>query len=100
MLAEIELSSESQKVSLPDWVGDEVTGINIFYNSQLSKLTDSEVDNLIRNGLKNSEAKLYLHKSAKPLGEIDFLEPKKQPNLFGETFDEEFADECEGLCGV
>ena len=48
MLAEIELSSESQKVSLPDWVGDEVTGINIFYNSQLSKLTDSEVDNLIR----------------------------------------------------
>jgi hypothetical protein len=59
-----------------------------------------EVDNLIRNGLKNSEAKLYLHKSAKPLGEIDFLEPKKQQSLFGETFDEEFADECEGLCGV
>ncbi len=48
MLAEIELSSESQKVSLPDWLGDEVTGINSFYNSQLSKLTDSEVDNLIR----------------------------------------------------
>jgi len=59
-----------------------------------------EVDNLIRDGLKNSEAKLYLHKSAKPLGEIDFLEPKAQGNLFGETFDEEFADECEGLCGV
>ena len=59
-----------------------------------------EVDNKIRNGLKNSEAKLYLHKSAKPLGDIDFLEPKKQPSLFGETFDEEFADECEGLCGV
>jgi hypothetical protein len=59
-----------------------------------------EVDNLIRNGLKNSEAKLYLHKSAKPLGDINFLEPKKQASLFGETFDEEFADECEGLCGV
>jgi len=28
------------------------------------------------------------------------LEPKKQASLFGETFDEEFADECEGLCGV
>ena len=32
--------------------------------------------------------------------EINFLEPKKQASLFGETFDEEFADECEGLCGV
>ena len=32
--------------------------------------------------------------------DINFLEPKKQQSLFGETFDEEFADECEGLCGV
>ena len=48
IIAEIELNSESQKVSLPDWVGDEVTGIKSFYNSQLSKLTDSEVDDLIR----------------------------------------------------
>ena len=48
ILAEIELNSESQKVNLPDWVGEEVTGVNSFYNSQLSKLTDSEVDDLIR----------------------------------------------------
>ena len=48
ILAEIELTSESQKVSLPDWVGEEVTGIKDFYNSQLSKLTDSEVDDLMR----------------------------------------------------
>ena len=27
-------------------------------------------------------------------------ELEKQASLFGETFDEEFADECEGLCGV
>ena len=59
-----------------------------------------EVDNLIRHGLKNTETELFLHKSAKPLGDINFLEPKKQQSLFGETFDEEFADECEGLCGV
>ena len=31
---------------------------------------------------------------------MNFLAPKAQGNLFGETFDEEFADECEGLCGV
>ena len=48
MLAEIELNSESQKVSLPDWVGKEVTGVKSFYNSQLSKLTNSEVSDLIR----------------------------------------------------
>ena len=48
ILAEIELNSESQKVNLPDCVGEEVTGVNSFYNSQLSKLTDSEVDDLIR----------------------------------------------------
>ena len=59
-----------------------------------------EVDDKIRHGLKNTTTELFLHKSAKPLRDIDFLEPKKQPSLFGETFDEEFADECEGLCGV
>ena len=59
-----------------------------------------EVDDKIRHGLKNTESELFLHKSAKPLRTIDFQEPKKQKDLFGETFDSEFADECEGLCGV
>ena len=59
-----------------------------------------EVDNLIRHGLKNTEAELFLHKSGVPLRTIDFQEKPKQKDLFGETFDEEFADECEGLCGV
>ena len=49
ILAEIELNSESQKVSLPEWVGKEVTGVKNFYNSQLSRLTDSEIDALIRS---------------------------------------------------
>ena len=47
ILAEIELNSKSQKIYLPDWVGEEVTGVKTFYNSHLSKLTDSEVNNLI-----------------------------------------------------
>ena len=47
VLAEIELNSESQKVYLPEWVGEEVTGVKSFYNSQLSKLTDNEVNDLI-----------------------------------------------------
>ena len=59
-----------------------------------------EVDDAIRHGLKNTTAELFLHKKAVPLRSIDFQEPKKQKSLFGETFDEEFADECEGLCGV
>ena len=48
ILAEIELNSKSQKIYLPDWVGEEVTGVKTFYNSHLSKLTDYEVNNLIR----------------------------------------------------
>ena len=59
-----------------------------------------EVDDKIRHGLKNTTSELFLHKSAKPLRSIDFQEKPKQQSLFGETFDEEFADECEGLCGV
>ena len=45
--AEVELNSESQKVYLPDWIGEEVTGVKTFYNSQLSKLTDNEINALI-----------------------------------------------------
>ncbi len=47
VIAEIELNSESQKIYLPEWVGEEVSGVKSFYNSQLSKLTDSEVNDLI-----------------------------------------------------
>ena len=47
ILAEIELNSESQKVYLPDWIGEEVTGVKNFYNSQLSKLTDDEINALL-----------------------------------------------------
>ena len=37
-----------------------------------------EVDDKIRHGLKNTTSELFLHKSAKPLRDINFLEPKKK----------------------
>jgi adenylate cyclase len=46
-LAEVELEDEKQKVTLPDWIGKEVTGKMRYYNSRLrsypfSKWTDKE----------------------------------------------------------
>ncbi|TPN83923.1 CYTH domain-containing protein [Aquimarina algicola] len=37
VLAEIELSTENESFLKPDWLGQEVTGISKYYNSQLSK---------------------------------------------------------------
>ena len=37
VIAEIELSSESEFFEKPDWLGEEVSGITKYYNSQLSK---------------------------------------------------------------
>lgn len=36
-LAEIELKSEDEVISLPEWIGEEVTGDVKYYNSMLSK---------------------------------------------------------------
>ncbi|MBQ0116498.1 MAG: CYTH domain-containing protein [Flavobacterium sp.] len=41
ILAEIELESEDQKVTLPTWLGKEVTGDLRYYNSYLSKKATS-----------------------------------------------------------
>ncbi|HPF09884.1 MAG TPA: CYTH domain-containing protein [Flavobacteriaceae bacterium] len=37
VLAEVELKDVTQKFDTPDWLGEEVTGQNKYYNSQLSK---------------------------------------------------------------
>ncbi|MCM4166657.1 Inorganic triphosphatase [Arenibacter antarcticus] len=37
IVAEIELESEDEAFETPQWLGEEVTGINKYYNSQLSK---------------------------------------------------------------
>ena len=56
------------------------------------------VDSLIRDGgthdEKSTKSKQYMHRSLKPLDEVDFrnLEDKGQLNLF--------INECEGMCGV
>lgn len=44
VIAEIELDNENQKITLPDWIGDEVTSEPAYYNS-----------NLIRNPFCNWE---------------------------------------------
>lgn len=36
IVAEVELQSEDQPLELPDWVGDEVTGDERYYNSRLA----------------------------------------------------------------
>ena len=38
VVAEVELSDCNEKVALPPWIGDEVTGIQCFYNSFLVKM--------------------------------------------------------------
>ncbi len=37
IVAEVELQSEDQKVDLPDWIGQEVTGKPEYFNSNLTK---------------------------------------------------------------
>lgn len=37
IIAEVELTSEKESFSKPNWLGKEVTGDNKYYNSQLSK---------------------------------------------------------------
>lgn len=53
-----------------------------------------QVDRAIRNGVRGTTQKLYLHQSLTPLEDVDFrnLEDMGQLNLF--------ENECEGMCGV
>lgn len=39
IIAEVELSHENQAFEKPQWLGEEVTGENRYYNSQLSKIS-------------------------------------------------------------
>lgn len=52
------------------------------------------IDKRIRNGVRGTTQKLYLHRSLKPLDEIDF----RNAEDFGQQ--SMFDDECEGMCGV
>lgn len=44
-VAEIELAAPDEKYARPEWLGEEVTGDNRYYNSQLSKFPYSEWKN-------------------------------------------------------
>ena len=50
------------------------------------------IDKKIRSGTKNAKGTLYLHKSCKPLDEINFDKNQSQRDTFG--------NECEGMCGL
>lgn len=53
-----------------------------------------EVDRMIRGGVRGTTQKLYLHRSLKPLEEVDF----RNAEDFGQV--DAFGNECEGMCGV
>ena len=67
--------------------------LSILYDQAKSNIDSVEFDKNIRVTPKLDD-KLYLHKSRKPLDEVDFrsLEDMGQINMFEE--------ECSGLCGV
>lgn len=65
------------------------------------KLNDPEsfaeavaMDKLIRNGVRGTTEKLYLHRSMKPLEEVDFRSAEDAGQF------RMFDDECEGMCGL
>ena len=63
-------------------------------NDDIDSWSDAvEVDKVIRGGIRGTKQRLFMHRSLKPLDEIDFrtLEDIGQLNMFN--------DECEGLCG-
>lgn len=54
-----------------------------------------EVDRMIRNGVRGTTQKLYLHRSLTPLEDVDF----RNPADFGQM-EWGFQEECDGMCGV
>ena len=54
------------------------------------------VDEKIRGGVHGSKQKLYLHRSMKPLAEVDFRNAEDA----GQTRLDGFDEECEGMCGL
>ena len=51
-----------------------------------------KMDESIRNGVRGTPEKLYLHQSMQPLTECDFDPARDQIDMFG--------NECEGICGI
>ena len=71
---------------------DNATWQNMLDHDQDSWVQAVKMDELIRNGIRGTTEKLYLHQSMLPLTECDFDPARDQIDLFG--------NECEGMCGV
>jgi len=63
-------------------------------NDPISWEASVSLDRLIRNGVRGTEQKLYLHRSLKPLEEVDFRSAEDMGQI------DAFAEECEGMCGI
>ena len=53
-----------------------------------------EMDRAVRDGIRGTTTKLFVHRSLQPLDEVDF---KTETNQDQQTFN--FLEECQGLCG-
>lgn len=52
------------------------------------------IDGLIRNGVRGTKEKLYLHRDRVPLQDADLTDPHEHQRVLN------FMDECDGMCGV
>ena len=50
------------------------------------------LDKAIRHGTKKPEDEIFLHRSCKPIDEVDFDEKSDQYNMF--------ENDCQGMCGI
>ena len=50
------------------------------------------LDKAIRHGTKKPEDEIFLHRSCKPIDEVDFDKKSDQINMF--------ENECLGMCGI
>ena len=71
---------------------DNATWQNMLDHDQDSWVQAVKMDELIRNGVRGTTEKLYLHQSMQPLTECDFDPARDQIDMFN--------NECEGMCGV
>jgi len=55
------------------------------------------VDKLVRDGMHDTNSKLYVHRSLKPLDEVDLSTEEDRGQS---TFFEAWNAECEGMCGM
>lgn len=58
-----------------------------------------EFDAAIRGGFRGSKEFVYLHRSLRPLGEVDFT-LRELPVLQAQLFQTNWSEECAGVCGI